>query len=109
MSFFLTPPPLSFSSWLKFFLFFLLWTTTYRVCAYITVLGFFRTIDGTVIQEPAACSWQKDLGSLPGIDLPYAIVFLINHGWSTSMINNYKFSDGWKLHDDGHIDNVSST
>ena len=54
-------------------------------------------------------NWNDDLGSLPEVELPQVIVFLLCNGWSKSMVNNYKTSDGWKLHNDGHVNKVYYT
>ena len=57
-----------------------------------------------MLQNPeTVVGWLDKLDGLPGVELPQVIVFLLSNGWSTFMVNNYKSSDGWKLHDDGHI------
>ncbi|XP_070544317.1 uncharacterized protein [Ptychodera flava] len=65
------------------------------------------TTDGRLLINPDNVrQWEDDLKSLPDVELPHVIVYLLSNGWSKSMINNYKLSDGWRLHNDGHVNKV---
>lgn len=63
-----------------------------------------------ILDDPAelpASDWIKSLLELPDVELPNVIIFLINHGWSHAMVNDWKKTDGYRLFQDNHISSVS--
>lgn len=55
-----------------------------------------------------AADWTGELAALPNIEMPNSIVFLMQNGWSPSMVNNWKQTDGYRLFQDHHVDCVST-
>ena len=67
--------------------------------------------DGIVLTDPnklPACKWSDNLASLPNIEWPHVMVYLMTTcGWTTEQITKYKSTNGYALKVGNSVNDVA--